>query len=123
MKYAKYLINELNKYDLNIQKHCIKYKKWKKYIKYNKDYIIHTWKSKLDYECKYIDKLFYKSCFNNYNLSKNILNELSFINTNTLYKICKKLDKNLKVGSMDYLNKIIKSKKYKFTDIAFQTLI
>lgn len=121
MKYAKYLMQELKKYNSKIQKHCFQYKKWKKYIKYKKEYISKKWKSKLIKECKYIDELFYTSCFNN--ISQSILNQIAFINTNTLYKICKKLDKNLKLGAMEFLNEVIKSRKYKFTDIAFDTLI
>lgn len=123
MKYSKYLINELKKYDSNTQKYCIKYKKWKKYIKHDKEYIIQEWKNKLNKECKYIDRLFYTSCFNNYNISQKMLDQIAITNINTLYKLCKKLEKKLKVNGMEYLNEIIKSKQYKFTDIAFETLI
>lgn len=123
MKYAKILIDQLKLYDSQIKKQCLQYKKWKKEIKYNKEYIIRKWKSILIKECNSVDKMFYKSCFNNFNLPKITLNHLSFININTLYKICKKLHKKLKVDSMEFLNEIIKSRKYKFTKIAYETLI
>lgn len=126
MKYAHALTKQLSKYDPYINKLCLQYKPWKKLIKYSPEYTLINWKKNIINECKNVDNLLYCNkckCFLNKKLDNNIIEHLCFINVNTLYKICKKLQKKLNINALEYLDEIIKTRKFKFTQIAYQTII
>ena len=125
MKYSHILAKQLSKYEISIRKISFDYKKWKKLIKYDSEFIATNWKKRLNYDCKRIDAFLFTKypCLCNYNIDPYINKELCYINMNTLYKICKKLDKKLKINAMDYYNHILKKNKYKFTYMSHETLI
>lgn len=123
MKYAKELKAQLAEYGANIQGRCIDYRKWKKLIKTD-NCLTANWQSMLMTDCLYVDSLLHgrMSCFW-FNLEKDDVRTLSLINTNTLYKICKRLQRELNVPSMEYLNYIIRSHRFRFTKCSDETLI
>ena len=126
MKYAHVLNKQLIKYAPYIQKKCLNYKYWKKSIKTNSEYVILYWKTMIHEQCKKLDKFLFKSnnviisilntCISN-NLNTSLIDTISCINLNTLYKICKKLQKKLSLNSLEFLNDIIKERRYKFFNI------
>lgn len=134
MKYAHVLNKQLRNYEPYIHKHCLHYKKWKKLIKTNPEYLILHWKDMIHNECQKLDNFLYNSslinikniCFFNFNknsINNTIKDTISCINLNTLYKICKKLHKKLDINSLEYLDELIKNRKYKFTHIAYYTFV
>ena len=117
MKYAKELTQKLNTYSNHIRNKCLQYIKWKKLIKTSPSYVKLNWEKILLNDCKVTETLFNKT------VKSDELLELSIINTNTFYKICKRLQKKLNISALDYMNFIIKSHKYRFTACSCMTLI
>lgn len=124
MKYAKELAEKLKNYSITIRNKCLSYKKWKKMIKNRPEYIIEKWQKLLNKDCLKTERLFKHSCYScNKTLDKSLEDELSIINSNTLYKICKRLQKLTNVNALEYLNSVIQSHKYTFTRCSTHTLI
>ena len=123
MKYSKILGEQLSEFNNSIRNKCLSYKKWKKLIKYDSKYIKNKWERRINSECKAIDRFLFtkRNCLFGYNINTDIHRKLCLINLNTLYKICKKLEKKLNVNSMDIYNNI--KFKYKFTYISQETLV
>ena len=119
MKYAKILAQQLSEFDNGIRNNCLNYKKWKKLIKYDGDYLRRNWERRLNSECKAIDRLLFTK-YNCIFISKESHYKLCLYNLNTLYKICKKIEKKLGTNAMDTYN-ILKF-RYKFTYLSQETL-
>jgi len=123
MKYSKKLKDKLDGYNKRIRKNCINYSYWKKLIKYEQDYVLANWETRLDKECTNMDKLLFSNgCFS-IRYPIDTIKEIACINLNTLYKICKKLHKKLRISTTDYYRDLLHSRKYLFTSIAYHSII
>ena len=118
MKYGKFFSSHITSYPKYIQDHCIDYIRWKKIIKGS----ITSWKSKLESDCYKLDRFLYPRIFRT-RVPKNLMSNLCLFNTNTLYKICKKIDKMYNNGAMEYYKYVLKSRRFRFTSVSFATLI
>jgi len=109
MKYAKFLQERLQDFPDKIRKKCLPYKLWKKEISRNPISIktSQSWKKELYNQCKRINRFIFPYpnilCFNDTNVATKTRSELCILNSYTLYKICKKLEKKLDVPALEYL--------------------
>jgi hypothetical protein len=117
MKYAKVLNDKLKEFPDNIKNKCLPYKQWKKKISNDPIDIIETWQKQLYKQCNKINRLIFPTAFNNIICFSNKTDigaktraELCDINSKTLYKICKKLEKKLEVPALEYIENL----KYEF---------
>ena len=122
MKYAKTLSENLSIFPQPIRNGCINYSKWKVWMKVQPGFISRHWKSLIMKDCKRCNRFMYPY------FTKSIIPDdqkfsLGLINTDTFYKICKRLDKRFDVGAFEFYKHCIKSKKFRFTSSSLVTLI
>jgi hypothetical protein len=114
-----------NKLPILLSENCLDYKRWKKYAKRPPDNsnIVRL----LEHECERVDSVFRKHyrrcvrtkrsclCQSNSVCKEDIL-LFAELNRNTLYKICKRLDKRVspKPMTIDWLVRVRKELKFKF---------
>lgn len=134
MKYSKRLAEQLGSYPPYIRRNCLQYKKWKKDIKTHPYYMTGCWKNKLVRECKKLDTLLYPcqnrqfhfptcSVVHTEPIDPRIVRELCKINTDTMYKICKRLDKKLGINAFDYYCTLLRRNVFNFTHVSHETLV
>lgn len=123
MKYSHVLQEALNDYNNKIKYYSISYKKWKKNIKYKPNFTKIFWKLSLKKDCDRINNFLFSYLKNNNIYDIDVIDNLCIINTDTLYKICKKLHKKLNISTTDFLNYVINNNRYNFTKCAKLTLI
>lgn len=70
------------------------------------------WKNKLFRECRKLDALLYPSV--DMPIDSRLTSELAKMNTYTMYKICKLLDKNLDVNAYDHYCTLSRRKAFRF---------
>ena len=120
MKHARFLDEQLQVYPSFVHLECINYHKWKLWIKKEPEFVMKHWKSNIKRDCARIDK--FLSDTNSIPVSW--LKHLSILNTDTFYKICKKMKKKLgMVEPLEYYKKCVERRKYKFTSVSFLTLV
>lgn len=126
MKYASFLDEQLSVYPLDVRLKCINYHKWKLMIKGDPEFINRHWRKLIYKECKRTDNFLYPryTCTTT-PLPPAWLRHLSILNTDTFYKICKKIDKKIgpESNALKYYSECIKRKKYIFTSISLDTLL
>jgi hypothetical protein len=120
MKYSKRLANELQAYPQYIRERCLSYKTWKKDIKRYPYCIYGCWKNKLLRECKKLDAFLFPPYET---LDPKMVYEMCKINLNTLYKICKRLDKKLGVKAYNYYCMLLDNNNFRFTYLSHETLV
>jgi len=131
MKYKKFLDDKLSIYPIEVRKYCIPYKYWKTKINNHPAFVKVFWKALLHRQCKRLDRFLsssnYDNCLtniNNHNINNIIHETLCIINIDTLYKICKKIEKRIHVPALDYFFKdLCKKNAYKFLEASNETLI
>lgn len=114
----------------HVQNLCIPYKTWKKWIAREPDRIKNHWQGILTKECHVVDKALFSSsrtslfpaCFRT-SLSPTERFDLSVLNTTTLFKICKKLQKRLDVPAMEWYTHTMAAHRFRFTQSAQKTLL
>lgn len=117
MKHANFLAEQLAPYPVHVQLKCINYKKWKVWIKTTPGFVISNWRQLIKADCLQFER------FIRGDLEPSWVSHLSLLNTDTFYKICKKIDKNFSAGAVQYYKDTIRRRTYKFTDVSFVTLI
>jgi len=124
MKYKKFLEEKLSIYPLNVRKYCIPYKYWKLKIKHHPEFVRIFWKLLIHRQCKRLDK-FLASEYSGANRNKLIDYEnLCLINIDTLYKICKKIEKKIGLPALDFFFKgLCRRNTYKFLEASNETLV
>lgn len=122
MKYSKRLANELQAYPSYIRERCLSYKTWKKDIKRYPYYMYGCWKNKVLRECKKLDVFLFPPLPHE-TLDTKIVHDLCKINLNTLYKICKRLDKKLGVKAVNYYCTLLNNNIFRFTYLSHETLV
>jgi hypothetical protein len=122
MKYAGFLEEQLAPFPSHARDKCIPYRQWKILIKSNPVYVRNNWKTILKINCRTINRYLYP-WFGKSLVDEQCVRFLGIINTTTLYKLSKKLDRHLDVGAMEYMAKIIRERKYRFTRCSFETLV
>ena len=128
MKYGKYWVNIV--YDLP-QQICISYKEWKTRVKRQPDDTKEKWDTLLMQDCKRADLVFAKrkfpfsfSCSNSaYAMSTDKKIKCCEINSMTLFKVCKKLDKKLGVPAMKWYSDHLAKHEFLFTGSGALTLL
>ena len=122
MKYNKILSSMLNGYSKTIRNKCVNYKQWKQritYWKHNKIVPL-NWKNMLTSECKRLERYLHPStCLKCFCGAADDIHTLSVINSMTMYKVCKKLEKKVGVPSMSFFKSL--SAVYQF--ITFLPLV
>ena len=73
-------------------------------------------------ECRRLDAFLFPSCETNA-IDPKMIYELCKINLNSMYKICKKLDKKLSVNALEYYCKLLRKSVFKFTYLSHDTLV
>lgn len=121
MKYAKFLDEQLENFSSLDRVHCIPYRRWKMMIKCQPHFIKDHWKEILHDDCRRLNRYLYPI----FRKDHHHANFLGLVNTNTLYKICKKIDRHIgsDMNAVSHMTETIKSKKYKFTKSSLMTLI
>jgi len=125
MKWCKTLSNSTKHLPKVLQNTMIDYKKWKQLTRKNSDIIFDDMlQQKLIKECCLVDRIFKKiysnmsfftCCTQKYTNKEIIL--YSELNRTTLYKICKRINKNSmipKLNALTWYNAIRKSHKFQF---------
>jgi hypothetical protein len=101
-----------------LQKHCIQYKKWKKYTKSPPKNIIKS----LEHECKLVDRIFHK-IYHDYNhpiffcrvtYTREDIQKFVELNKTCIYKICKRLDKKIQSNTKKWLLDVKQNLRFKF---------
>jgi zinc-RING finger domain len=129
MKYCKCLQQTLLELPLTLREHSISYKKWKKYCKQSNDCLLGL--KVLEEQCDFIDKIFKEHYDKLYHtplymipfihcgivniLRPNDILKYAKVNSQTVYKICKKLTKSYETTfPMRWLTNIRTNHKYTF---------
>jgi hypothetical protein len=126
MKYGKALTHDLEAFNRCVVSKCISYKAWKKRINENPGDTVEHWDAYLLRDCERVEELLYRRawlCTTGTQLEQNDVNALAFINTNTLYKVCKRLVKTLNVPALDFMQYLIKRNRFKFTSCSHATFV
>lgn len=122
MKHGKFVDEQFSMYPFYVTQKCINYHKWKLWIKKQPGFVKRYWKILILKDCRKINRFLYPIL-----CSVNIPNEwvysLSLLNTDTFYKICKKLTRHLKVNALDFYKKTVKRHRFRFTRVAGETLL
>ena len=122
MKHGKFVDEQLSLYPFHVTRNCINYHKWKVWIKKQPEFVKRYWKILIIKDCRRINRFLYPLV-----CSPSIPNEwiysLSLLNTDTFYKICKKLTRHLKVDALDFYKRMVKVHRFKFTNISHETLL
>lgn len=144
MKYGKEWKLWIATNNLQNTNYVLSYTKWKKIIHYKPKDILDSWQTVLYNDCKQVDKhLFSNNLINNltnsfmnyfcinknnsHNISKNndnletnsnLVLSLCELNSKTLYKICKKLQKQLHLPAMLWYSNILSAHIFNFTGSA-----
>lgn len=102
MKHGKTLAEWVHRH--HIRSDCIlSYKQWKKRMEYDSENLKLIWRSELIRECKEIDRRIFRShifCISQPNPEFQL--ELCDMNRQSVYKLCKKLQKKLNIPAMEW---------------------
>lgn len=119
MKYNLFLREQLKLYPFEISRNFINYEKWKRWTKYQPFFIKRYWKFLIKKDCRKLNRFLYRTR----GVDKEQLYSIELLNTNTFYKICKRLKKKLGVDALEFFVKCVKQRRFQFTSISFLTLL
>ncbi len=122
MKHGDFVKEQFKLYPFNVTRKCINYQRWKLWIKTQPNFIRRYWKILLLKDCRRINRFLFP-IFCNSEIDPEWIYSLCILNTDTFYKICKKLKRHIKVDALKFYKKIIYKRKFRFTDIAHRTII
>lgn len=122
MKHSRFLDEQLGVYPLDVRTECINYHKWKLWIKTEPEFLKKNWKSHIKQDCTRVENFLYPRFAAS--LPESWVRHLSILNTDTFYKICKKMRKKLGFEEpLEYYRSCVNKRKYKFTSVSFVTLV
>ena len=126
MHYGKVWKRDIDSLCTLVRSWSIDYKDWKKHMKYHANDLIACWKSNLESQCKRLDEnLFSRKRFswvfwqhrclsNNLRLNDVDVVRACLLNRQTVYKVCKKLQRHLHVPAMQWYTASMSNHVYKF---------